>query len=103
MFGESAMTQVTVLTQDPCYTNIVFVKNVTVTLDEETATWARLEAARRDISVSSLLRDLLREAMGGQEAYASARARYRSRGPYEASSGAPYPSREELHDRAGLR
>jgi len=96
------VTQIT-LTRDPCYTNIVFVKNVTVTLDEETATWARLEAARRDISVSSLLRDLLREAMGGQEAYASARARYLSRKPTNLSSGKPYPSRDELHDRAGLR
>lgn len=97
------MTTVTALTRESCYTKIVFVKNVTVTLDEETATWARLEAARRDISVSSLLRDLLREAMGGQQAYAGARERYLARGPQRLSSGAPYPSREELHDRAGLR
>lgn len=97
------MTSIIGLTQDSCYTNIVFVKNVTVTLDEETATWARLEAARRDISVSSLLRDLLREAMGGQEAYAGARQRYRSRGARDLSSGAPYPDRDELHDRARLR
>ena len=35
-------------------------KNVTVTLDEETARWARVEAARRDTSVSRLLGHLLR-------------------------------------------
>jgi hypothetical protein len=74
-----------------------------VRLDEATATWARLEAARRDISVSTLFRELLRDAMDEQAAYAEARARYRSRGPSAASSGTPYPSREELHDRPGLR
>jgi hypothetical protein len=78
-------------------------KNVTVTLDEETAQWARLEAARRDISVSSLLRDLLRESMGGQAAYAGARERYLSRPGSDLSSGAAYPKRNTLHDRAGLR
>jgi hypothetical protein len=34
-------------------------KNVTVTLDEETARWARIEAAHRDMSVSRLIRELL--------------------------------------------
>jgi hypothetical protein len=39
-------------------------RNVTVTLDEEVAQWARIEAARRDTSVSRLLGELLREKMG---------------------------------------
>jgi hypothetical protein len=77
------------------------VKNVTVTLDEETARWVRLEAARREESVSSLLRELLREHMGGRESYAGAMERYLSRAPREL--GGARPSREELHDRAGLR
>jgi hypothetical protein len=77
------------------------VKNVTVTLDEETARWARVEAARRDVSLSSLLRDLLREHMGGRESYSGAKDRYLSREPQKL--GGPRPSREELHDRAGLR
>jgi plasmid stability protein len=76
-------------------------KNVTVTLDEETARWARVEAARRDLSVSSLLRELLREHMGGRESYSGAMERYLSREPQKL--GGPRPSREELHDRAGLR
>jgi hypothetical protein len=78
-------------------------KNVTVTLDEETALWSRLEAARRDISVSSLIRQLLSERMGGQVAYQGARARYLSRQPSALSEGGRYPRREELHDRADLR
>jgi len=77
-------------------------RNVTVTLDEETARWARIEAARRDLSVSSLLRELLREHMGGRESYAGAMERYLGRASGQLSSG-PRPSREELHDRAGLR
>ncbi|HZD17718.1 MAG TPA: hypothetical protein VE669_06225 [Actinomycetota bacterium] len=78
-------------------------KNVTVTLDEETARWARIEAARREMSVSSLIRLLLRERMGGQVAYAGAMSRYLSRPEADVSQGRPHPSREELHDRAGLR
>lgn len=78
-------------------------KNVTVTLDEETARWARIEAARREMSVSSFIRHLLRERMGGQAAYVGAMRRYLSRPGLSLSGGGRYPSRDELHDRAGLR
>ncbi|MFZ3265247.1 MAG: hypothetical protein WA172_14680 [Terriglobales bacterium] len=36
-------------------------RNVTVTLEEDVAQWARIEAARRDTSVSRLLGALLKE------------------------------------------
>jgi hypothetical protein len=79
-------------------------RNVTVTLDEETARWARVEAARRDTSVSRLLGDMLRERMEGQEAYRAARERYFS---HEARihrrPGQSLPTRDELHERDGLR
>ena len=39
-------------------------RNVTVTLEEDVARWARTEAARRDTSVSRLLGELLKERMG---------------------------------------
>lgn len=78
-------------------------RNVTVTLDEETARWARIEAARREMSVSSFVRLLLRERMGGQAAFSGARDRYLSRTDAAISNGRPYPRREEVHDRAGLR
>jgi hypothetical protein len=35
-----------------------------VTLEEDVAQWARIEAARRDTSVSRLLGELLKERMG---------------------------------------
>ena len=38
-------------------------RNVTVTLEEEVARWARIEAARQDTSVSRLLGEILKERM----------------------------------------
>ena len=58
-----------------CYTVFVASKpqlrNVTVTLEEDVAQWARIEAARRDTSVSRLLGEFLKEKMGGSEDKAS--------------------------------
>jgi hypothetical protein len=46
-------------------------RNVTVTLEEDVAQWARIEAARRDTSVSRLLGELLKERMGAAAAEGS--------------------------------
>jgi len=80
------------------------VKNVTVTLDEETARWARIEAARQDMSVSRLIRNLLQENMRRNQTYEVAMRTFLARPIYTVNeSGAPYPTRDEIHDRAGLR
>ena len=42
-------------------------RNVTVTLEEDVAQWARIEAARRDTSVSRLLGEMLKERMSTQD------------------------------------
>jgi hypothetical protein len=47
-------------------------RNVTVTLEEDVAQWARVEAARQDTSVSRLLGELLKEHMGELAAKSSA-------------------------------
>lgn len=79
-------------------------KNVTVTLEEETARWARVEAAKRDTSVSRFLGDILRERMEGAGAYAAARERYFAQEPrVHRRAGQSLPSREELHERDRLR
>jgi hypothetical protein len=79
-------------------------RNVTVTLDDETARWARLEAARRDTSVSRFLGDILRREMEGQGAYEAAMSRYLAQPPgVHRDSARPLPSRDELHDRPRLR
>ena len=74
--------------------------NVTITLDDETADWARIEAARQDISVSRFVAGLLREQMGRDDRYERARRSHLPQQPSDLSSGSGgYPSREELHQR----
>ena len=78
-------------------------KNVTITLDEKTARWARVEAARKDISLSSFLREMLERAQATQESYPAAMRRHQARPPVSLKARGRYPSREELHDRDALR
>ena len=77
-------------------------RNVTVTLEEEVARWARVEAAREETSVSRLLGRILKERMSGQDGYQRAMRRALARKPFPKSNGR-YLSREEAHDRARLR
>jgi hypothetical protein len=79
-------------------------KNVTITLDEEVARWARVRAAELDISVSRMLGDLLQEQMRRQVTYQTEMRQFmvRERRPLNAD-GSAYPSRDELHDRTNLR
>ena len=74
-------------------------RNVTITMDEETARWARIEAARNDTSVSRFVGGLLREHMQRRNSYEQARRSYMSRRPTSLSGGAPYPTRDEIHER----
>lgn len=79
-------------------------RNVTITLDEETARWARVEAARNDTSVSRFVGEVLRERMNAGADYEAARRRFMDRDPYlEAVTGRTLPSRDELHERSDLR
>ena len=77
-------------------------RNVTVTLEEEVAQWARIEAARRDTSVSRLLGALLKEHMSAQDGYEKVMRRALGRKPFLRSDGR-YLTREEAHARARLR
>ena len=75
-------------------------KNVTVTLDEETARWVRVEAARRDTSVSQYLGELLAERRRRVEGYETARVAFMAREPRPLRApGTSLPSRDELHER----
>jgi hypothetical protein len=77
-------------------------RNITVTLEESVARWARLEAARQETSVSRLLGRILQERMTQQGEYGRAMRRALARKPFLNTDGT-YPSREEAHDRARLR
>ena len=79
-------------------------KNVTITLDEEVARWARIRAAELSTSVSRLLGDMLRERMEREEVYEQALKQYISRKPRVLNeSDKRYPGRDQLHDRPRIR
>lgn len=85
-------------TRFSCYTD--FVRNVTITLDDETARWARIEAARNDTSVSKLVGAMLRAHMHERTEYERAKRSYLSRKPVPlGKKGDRYPHREELYER----
>jgi hypothetical protein len=77
-------------------------RNVTVTLEPELAHWARIEAARLEMSVSRFLAGILKERMAARDGYAAAMRRSLARKPFLKTDGR-YPSREEIHDRTRLR
>jgi ribosome biogenesis SPOUT family RNA methylase Rps3 len=75
-------------------------RNVTITLDEESARWARIEAAKRDMSVSSFVGSILGEHMRREREYAAAMRRFLDAGPWALKEpGTRYPTRDSLHDR----
>jgi len=80
------------------------VKNVTITLDQETAAWARVHAAQKDVSLSRFVGELLRERMHESREYEEAMQRYLgSKLVIRRQPGERYLTREEANDRAGLR
>lgn len=79
---------------------IIVMKNVTITLDEETARWARIRAAEQNTSVSRLVGEMLRDQMRDEEAYRLAMQEYLGLEPKMLkSAGTGYPRRDDLHER----
>lgn len=80
-------------------------KNVTISMDEETAAWTRIEAAKANVSVSRFVGELLERERRRDLGYDEAYAKFRNQKPVTLRSqpGERYRSRDELHDRAGLR
>jgi len=75
-------------------------KNVTITLDEDVARWARIRAAEKNTSVSRLVGNLLKENMREEADYALAMEQYLAMQPVALKqTGEHYPSREKLHER----
>ena len=77
-------------------------KNIRVTLEEKVARWARLEAARKETSVSRLLGDILKQRMLEKKSYERSMRRSLARKPFLKTDGR-YLSREEVHFRSGPR
>jgi len=79
-------------------------KNITITLDEKTAAWARVYAAGQNMSLSRFVGELLDRTMKESREYDEAMRQYLSKKPGRLDrENAPYPNREELHERPHIR
>lgn len=89
-----------------CYDFLDFgsrlMKNVTITMEESVADWARMEAARRNTSVSRLVGELAAEKMRHDDAYERAMREVLEFRSFGASDG-HYLSRDEMYDRSANR
>ncbi len=75
-------------------------KNITVTLDDETYRKARIRAAELDTSVSAVVRKLLTEFAEGESRFERLRKQEEAvRARIEKFSAEDRLSRDELHDR----
>ncbi len=74
-------------------------KNVTVTMEDAVADWARMEAARRNTSVSRLVGELLAEKMRRDDAYERAYQEWLNDKRTWCSDGTPYLTRDEIYTR----
>ena len=79
-------------------------KNITITLDEQTAARARVQAAERSMSLSRFVGEVLRERMRKSDEYEEAYRAWRAEKPLKLKGPAQrYLTREEVNDRAALR
>ena len=79
-------------------------KNVTITLDERTAAWVRVYAAKHNTSVSRLVGEMLQQRMKESRDYDEAMRRFLAKKPVRLKRpGTQYATRDELHDRSRLR
>lgn len=81
-------------------------KNVTLTLDEQTAEWLRTAAAARGVSLSRYVGDMVRQHLPQARDYEQAMNRWLARRAFDKPLTAPgekLPTREELYDRPVLR
>lgn len=79
-------------------------KNITIALPEDLARWLRVKAAEEDRSVSRWLAELLEGMRRYEDSYEVAMRSYLEMKPRKLDwPGGRRPTREELHDRSGLR
>lgn len=77
-------------------------RNVTLTIEEELARWARIEAARQEMSVSRFLVAVLKKERVAKDNYATAKKRALGRKAF-LKTDRKYLSGEEAHERTGAR
>jgi hypothetical protein len=77
-------------------------KNVTITVEDGALEWARIQAAKRNSSVSRLVGELLAEKMRQEDAYEQAMRQALKFESWGASEG-PFLTRDEMYDRTRFR
>lgn len=88
------------LTQDLCCTIFAFMKNITITVDDEVARWAKVWAAKHNSSVSRLLGEILEQRMRQESDYEAAMKRFLRKKPTRLRGETQsLPGRDELYDR----
>jgi hypothetical protein len=78
-------------------------RNLTITVSDEVARWARLRAAHGNKSLSRMVGEMLAETMRGEDGYERAMKQFLAAKPGKISGGGRYPSRDEVHERPRLR
>lgn len=68
-------------------------KNVTITVEDATLEWVRIEAARRNTSVSRLVGEMLTDKMQHDDAYTRAQRDWETDTSSFSSGGRAYPVR----------
>lgn len=72
-------------------------KNVTITVDDTALEWVRIEAAKRNTSVSKLVGEMIVDKMQFDDAYARAQREWVADTSAFNSGGQAYPAREVPH------
>lgn len=74
-------------------------RNVTITLPVDDLRWAKVEAAKRDQSVTRFLGDLIREKRAAADNYWRAYEEFRRIGPVPGVDASQRMTRDEAHER----
>jgi hypothetical protein len=74
-------------------------RNMTITVDDDVARWARVRAAQDDTSVAQLVGELLRRHMLEDGSYERALRDHLAQKPVAFRKRGSYPSRDRMHDR----
>jgi hypothetical protein len=86
------------ITRTSCYTDFVL-KNMTITVSEEAARWARKKAAEENTSVSKLVGRMLEDQMRRNDDYWRAYEQWKKLKPIPGLDAAHRLTREEANER----
>jgi len=83
---------------ESCYTEFVL-KNLTITVSEDAARWARRKAADENTSVSKLVGRMLENQMRATDEYWQAYEKWKKFGPIKGVDASKRLKRDQLYDR----